>query len=108
MSPILQCYAEHQFKVLNELGLYIKPKVADKIKVPRKKRLPEKERFKILIRELKHGPSLIQAIADKHGMNTSTLNKDLAKLAKLEKVSSVVVKTGVGRYAKKWSLHETN
>jgi predicted metallopeptidase len=103
MSPILQCYAEHQFKVLNELGLYIKPKVADKIKVPRKKRLPEKERFKILIRELKHGPSLIQAIADKHGMN-----KDLAKLAKLEKVSSVVVKTGVGRYAKKWSLHETN
>lgn len=104
MSPILQCFQEHQFKILNELSLYRPARV--KHEPVGKTKKTKKQRQKEILLALKKGPAQTVDFVDLLSSNAQTIYGDCKDLELNKKIYSVKIKTEKGKIVNEWRWNE--
>lgn len=103
MSPILQCYGQHQFAILSVLGLYNPPRV--KWEPVGRTKTTRKERQVEILAALKSGPMQTTQLVEALEYEVETVRQDLLSLEVQKKVKSKKVTNDSGRIASEWRLY---
>lgn len=99
----MQCFQQHQFKVLNELGLYNPPRV--KWEPVGRTKTTRKERQVEILAALKCGPMQTTQLVEALEYEVETIRQDLMSLEVQKKVKSRKVTNDAGRIASEWRLY---